>query len=68
MYDIAAIKSRMTCIDYAQRIGLSVRRDGDRCKSPLRANATNKSSFSVTKITGMISGLARRGCNRPSPL
>jgi len=47
MYDIAAIKSRMTCIDYAQRIGLSVRRDGDRCKSPLRDGADNKSAFSV---------------------
>ena len=49
MYDIEAIKSRMTCIDFAQRIGLSVRKDGDRCKSPLRTNAKNKSSFSVRK-------------------
>lgn len=47
MYDIPLIKSRLSCIDYAQRIGLPIRRDGDRCKSPLRDGADNKSAFSV---------------------
>ena len=47
MYDIPLIKSRINCIDYAQRIGLPVRKDGDRCKSPLRTEAKNKSSFSI---------------------
>ena len=47
MYDIPLIKSRINCIDYAQRIGLPVRKDGDRCKSPLRSGADNKSAFSV---------------------
>lgn len=49
MYDIPLIKSRINCIEYAQRIGLPVRKNGDRCKSPLRADAKNKSSFSVNK-------------------
>lgn len=49
MYDIPLIKSRINCIEYAQRIGLPVRKDGDRCKSPLRQNADNKSAFSVHK-------------------
>lgn len=49
MYDIPLIKSRLSCIDYAQRIGLTVRKDGDRCRSPLRTGADNKSAFSVHK-------------------
>jgi len=49
MYDIPLIKSRINCIDYAQRNGLPVRRDGDRCKSPLRSSSDNKSAFSVHK-------------------
>jgi P4 family phage/plasmid primase-like protien len=47
MYDIPLIKSRINCIDYAQRINLPVRKDGDRCKSPLRTSSDNKSAFSV---------------------
>ncbi len=49
MYDIPLIKSRITCIDYAQRIGLPIRKDGDRCVSPLRAGAKNAHSFSVRR-------------------
>ena len=47
MYDIQQIKQRITCVDYAQRLGLPIRKDGDRCKSPLRASAKNTHSFSV---------------------
>lgn len=49
MYDIPLIKSRINCVEYAQRIGLPIQKDGDRCKSPLRPEAKNKSSFSVCK-------------------
>lgn len=49
MYDIPLIKSRITCIDYANRIGLPIRRDGDRCVSPLRTGAKNQHSFSVRR-------------------
>lgn len=45
--DIQLIKTRINCIDYAQRIGLSIKRAGDRCTSPLRAGARNKTSFVV---------------------
>lgn len=48
MYDISLIKQRISCVDVAQRCGLPIQRSGDRCVSPLRAGATNKSSFSVT--------------------
>lgn len=47
--DITLIKQRMNCVEYAQRLGLPIRKDGDRCKSPLRSGAKNKSSFSVHK-------------------
>lgn len=49
MYDTNLIKSRMSCVEYAQRYGLPIRKDGDRCKSPLRTKADNKSAFSVRK-------------------
>lgn len=49
MFDIVQIKSRINCIDYAQRIGLPVRKDGDRCCSPLRSYADNKTAFIVHK-------------------
>lgn len=49
MYNIPLIKSRIDCIEYAQREGLPVHKDGDRCKSPLRPGADNKSAFSVHK-------------------
>ena len=48
MYDISLIKQRISCVDVAQRCGLPIQRSGDRCVSPLRSGATNKSSFSVT--------------------
>jgi len=47
MYDIPLIKSRMSCVEYAQYAGLPIHKDGDRCKSPLRAGATNPHSFCV---------------------
>ena len=47
MYDIQAIKSRINCVDVAQRCGLPITRSGDRCVSPLRPNASNPSSFAV---------------------
>lgn len=49
MYDIQLIKQRISCIDYAQRIGLPIRKDGDRCVSPLRTGAKNPRSFSVRR-------------------
>lgn len=44
---IQKIKSRINCVDYAQRIGLPIHKSGDRCISPLRAESDNKSSFTV---------------------
>jgi P4 family phage/plasmid primase-like protien len=48
MHDLSLIKQRISCVDVAQRCGLPIQRSGDRCVSPLRAGATNKSSFTVT--------------------
>ena len=47
MHDIPQIKARLSCLDYAQRIGLPTRKDGDRCKSPIRTGADNASAFVV---------------------
>ena len=47
MHDLSLIKSRISCVDVAQRCGLPIQRSGDRCVSPLRSGATNKSSFCV---------------------
>lgn len=47
MHDINLIKSRISCVDYAQRIGLSISKSGDRCISPLRSGARNPTSFVV---------------------
>lgn len=47
MFDIALIKSRISCVDYAQRMGLPISKSGDRCTSPLRAEAKNPTSFIV---------------------
>ena len=47
MYDTQLIKSRISCVDVAQRCGLPIQRSGDRCVSPLRQGATNASSFCV---------------------
>lgn len=45
MHDLNLIKSRISCVDVAQRLGLPINKPGDRCVSPLRAGATNPSSF-----------------------
>lgn len=45
--DTKLIKDRLSCIDYAISEGIGVSKVGDRCRSPLRAGATNKSSFVV---------------------
>lgn len=47
MYDVQLIKSRLTCVDYAQRVNLPISKSGDRCVSPLRDGAKNKTSFVV---------------------
>lgn len=47
MYDLSLIKQRISCVDVAQRCGLSIRQSGDRCVSPLRQGASNPSSFAV---------------------
>ncbi len=47
MYNVSQIKSRISCVDVAQRCGLPIHRAGDRCVSPLRDGATNQSSFCV---------------------
>lgn len=48
IYDTSLIKQRISCVDVAQRCGLPIQRSGDRCVSPLREGASNKSSFSVS--------------------
>ena len=47
MYDTSLIKQRISCVDVAKHCGLPIRQSGDRCVSPLRAGATNASSFCV---------------------
>lgn len=47
MIDISQIKSRLSCVDFAQRNSLPISKSGDRCVSPLRSGASNKSSFVV---------------------
>ena len=47
MLDISQIKARMSCVDFAGRNSLPITKSGDRCVSPLRSGATNKSSFVV---------------------
>lgn len=47
MYDLNLIKSRISCVAYAQRIGLPISKSGDRCISPIRSGAKNPSSFVV---------------------
>lgn len=44
---INAIKSRISCVEYAQRNGLPINKSGDRCVSPLRSGAKNNTSFWV---------------------
>ena len=47
MFDISEIKSRISCVDFAQKNDLPITKSGDRCVSPLRSGATNKTSFIV---------------------
>ena len=47
MLDISQIKQRISCVQFAQNNGLSIAKSGDRCISPLRPGAKNKSSFVV---------------------
>ncbi len=47
MFDISQIKNRISCVDFAQRNNLPITKSGDRCVSPLRKGATNKTSFIV---------------------
>ena len=42
------IKSRLSCVEYAQQNGLPIQKSGDRCVSPFRIGATNQTSFMVT--------------------
>lgn len=41
------IKNRLSCVEYAQKCGLPISKAGDRCVSPLRSGASNKTSFIV---------------------
>ena len=45
MIDTELIKQRISCIDYCQSKGLLISRPGDRCISPIRSGARNKTSF-----------------------
>lgn len=47
MFDLSAIKARISCVEFAQRNGLRIAKSGDRCVSPLRPGARNKTSFVV---------------------
>lgn len=47
MFDISQIKARISCVDFAQQNNLSISKSGDRCTSPLRSGASNKTSFIV---------------------
>ena len=47
MIDLQKIKSGISCVDYARRIGLPITKSGGRCVSPLRSGASNNSSFIV---------------------
>ncbi|MBO5969012.1 MAG: toprim domain-containing protein [Clostridia bacterium] len=45
MIDTELIKQRISCIDYCQSKGLPISKAGDRCVSPIRSGARNKTSF-----------------------
>lgn len=45
-FDIAEIKSRINCVELAQRLGLPIHRSGDRCRSPFH-DGKNISSMVV---------------------
>lgn len=44
---VQEIKSHISCVEYARQNGLSIYKSGDRCHSPLRTGAANKTSFWV---------------------
>lgn len=44
---VTEIKSKISCVDFAKRNGLSIKYAGDRCVSPLRHGASNSTSFVV---------------------
>lgn len=44
---INEIKSKLSCVEYARQNGLPIKKAGDRCVSPLRPGAKNKTSFVV---------------------
>lgn len=45
MIDTEIIKQRISCIDFCQFKGLPIFKSGDRCISPIRTGARNKTSF-----------------------
>lgn len=45
--DLTRLKSLITCVDYAQRNSLPIHKPGDRCISPMRSDAINKTAFVV---------------------
>ena len=47
MLDISQIKNRISCVDFAVQNNLPISKSGDRCVSPLRSGASNKTSFIV---------------------
>ena len=47
MFDVSQIKDRISCVEFALQNNLPVSKSGDRCVSPLRAGASNKTSFIV---------------------
>lgn len=61
MYNIQEIKDKINCLDVAQRYHLPIHKEGDRCVSPLRAGATNKTSFVVYKDFWYDFGSAKGG-------
>lgn len=61
MYDTNIIKQRLSCVDAARQLGLPIYRDGDRCVSPLRAGASNKTSFIVHQDFWYDFGAAKGG-------
>lgn len=45
MIDTELIKQRISCVDFCQSKGLPISKAGDRCVSPIRSGARNKTSF-----------------------
>ena len=61
VYNTQEIKERIDCVEIAQRLSLPIRHAGDRCVSPLRAGATNPTSFVVYKDFWYDFGQAKGG-------